>query len=132
MMETPLRKSNNLKEMIKSNYKRKILCLALSPLIQNQNKTLNNSFKPKKEANHSLSPQISEIQNSFFSAKNNQKIEKRNWTSTSITNIKLCNQYENMENIIYNKKFVQKGSYNILVAVRVRPFESKRKNGIIR
>ena len=66
MMETPLRKPNNIKEMIKSNYKRKILCLALSPLIQNQNKTRNNSLKSKKETNYSLSPQISEIQNSFF------------------------------------------------------------------
>ena len=126
-METPLRKPNNIKEMIKSNYKRKILCLALSPLIQNQNKTRNNSLKPKKETNHSLSPQISEIQNSFFMVKNNQKMEKRNSTSTSISKIKLCNQYENMENIIYNKKFVQKGSYNILVAVRVRPLNQKEK-----
>ena len=126
-METPLRKPNNIKEMIKSNYKRKILCLALSPLIQNQNKTRNNSLKSKKETNHSLSPQIPEIQNSFFLAKNNQKIEKRNSTSTSITKIKLCNQNENMENIIYNKKFVQKGSYNILVAVRVRPLNQKEK-----
>ena len=37
-METPLRKPNNIKEMIKSNYKRKILCLALSPLIKNGKK----------------------------------------------------------------------------------------------
>ena len=127
MMETPLRKSNNIKEMIKSNYKKKILCLALSPLIRNQNKTRNNSVKPQKEGNHSLSPQIDEIRGSFFLTKKNQKIEKRNSTSTSLSKIKLCNQYDNMENLIYNKKFVQKGSYNILVAVRVRPLSQKEK-----
>ena len=126
-METPLRKQNNIKEIIKSNYKRKFLCLALSPLNQNNIKTRNKSFKHKKDVNYSLSPRILTIQNSFLITQNHKRKEKRYSTTTSITKIKIINQYESKENIIYNKKFVQKGTYNILVAVRVRPLSQKEK-----
>ena len=66
------------------------------------------------------------MKSSLLNSKNIKKLEK-NSTSISLSKIKLNNQYENKESIIYNKKFIQKGSYNILVAVRVRPLNQKEK-----
>ena len=113
--------------MIQSNYKRKFLYLALSPIKQSNTKTRNKSLKPKDTSNLSLSPQISILKNSFLHSQINQKMPKRNSTSTSISKIKLFNQYDNMDNIIYNKKFIQKDTYNILVAVRIRPLNQKEE-----
>ena len=126
-MDSLLKKSNNFKEIIQSNYKRKFLYLALSPIKQSNTKTRNNSLKPKDTSNLSLSPQISILKNSFLHSQMNQKMPKRNSTSTSISKIKLFNQYDNMDNIIYNKKFIQKDTYNILVAVRIRPLNKKEE-----
>ena len=124
-METPLR-SDNFKEIVDSNYKKKFLYLALSPLIHNKLKTRNKSVKSKNDSHISLSPQICILKNSFLFSKR-KNFEKRNTTTGSIANIKIFNQYDNKENIIYNKKFVQKNSYNILVAVRVRPLNKKEE-----
>ena len=121
-MESP--KGNQIKELIKQNYNNKFLYL--SPLNQTKNKTRNKSFKSQKEINYSLSPQISIMKNSLLNSMNIKKLEK-NSTSISLSKIKLNSQYDNKENIIYNKKFIQKGSYNILVAVRVRPLSQKEK-----
>ena len=126
-MDSLLKKSNNFKEIIQSNYKRKFLYLALSPIKQSNTKTRNNSLKPKDTSNLSLSPQISILKNSFLHSQMNQKMPKRNSTSTSISKIKLFNQYDNMDNIIYNKKFIQKDTCNILVAVRIRPLNKKEE-----
>ena len=126
-METPLRKPINFKDKIPSSYKRKFLYLAFSPLMHNNTKSRNKSLKTKNEFNLSVSPRISIIKNSFLFYHNNKKLEKRSSTSVSLSKIKLFNHYDNKENIIYNKKFVQKGSYNILVAVRVRPLNEKEE-----
>ena len=127
-METPLRKSNNLKEIVKSNYKRKFLYLALSPLSQSKTKTRNKSLlKSIKDSYLSASPEISILKKSFLFSQNIKRIEKRNSTSTSLSKIKLFNQFDNKESIIYNKKLIKKGSYNILVAVRVRPLNQKEE-----
>ena len=125
-MDSLLQKSNNYKEIIQSNYKRKFLSLALSPIKRSDEKT-RNSLKPNNDSNLSLSPQISTLKNSFLHSQTNQKIPQRNSTSTSISKIKIFNKYENMDNLIYNKKFVQKESYNILVAVRIRPLNQKEE-----
>ena len=127
-METPLRKSNNLKEIVKSNYKRKFLYLALSPISQSKTKTRNKSLlKSIKDSYLSASPEISILKKSFLFSQNIKRIEKRNSTSTSLSKIKLFNQFDNKESIIYNKKLIKKGSYNILVAVRVRPLNQKEE-----
>ena len=124
-METPLR-SNNFKEIVKSNYKRKFLYLALSPNGQNNPKTRNKSLKGNNEPHISHSPQSTFFKNSFlFSHRRN--LQKRKTTSGSLPTIKLFNQTDNKENIIYNKKFAQKSTYNILVAVRVRPLNKKEE-----
>ena len=124
-METPLR-SDNYNEIIKSNYKRKFLLLPLSPLNQNNLNIRNKSLKSKNDSNISHSPQMSFFKNSFFFSQK-KNFEKRNTTAGSLPNIQLFNQYDNRENIIYNKKFIQKNSYNILVAVRVRPLNKKEE-----
>ncbi len=124
-METPIR--NNIKEIIKPNFKKKFLYLALSPLIKNSTKTRNKSLKAKTESNLSFSPKHSLAKNSFLFSQNTKRAVKRNSTTTSISKIKLKNQYDNKENIIYNKKFIKKDSYNILVAVRVRPLSLKEQ-----
>ena len=121
-MESP--KGNQLKEIINQNYTNKFLYL--SPLTQTKIKTRNKSFKSQKEKDYSLSPQISIMKNSLLNSMNIKKLEK-NSTSMSLSKIKLNSQYDNKESIIYNKKFIQKGSYNILVAVRVRPLSQKEK-----
>ena len=121
-MESP--KGNQIRELIKHNYNDKYLYL--SPLTQSTNKTRNKSFKSQKEVNYSLSPQISTMKNSLLNSMYIKKLEK-NSTSTSLSKIKLYTQYDNKESIIYNKKFIQKGTYNILVAVRVRPLNQKEK-----
>jgi len=121
-MESP--KGNQLREIINQNYTNKFLYL--SPLTQTQNKTRNKSFKSQKEKDYSLSPQISTMKNSLLNSMYIKKLEK-NSTSISLSKIKINTQYDNKESIIYNKKFIQKGSYNILVAVRVRPLNQKEK-----
>ena len=124
-METPLRANYN-KELYSSNYKSKFLYLALSPLIQNNLKTRNKSLKSKNDLNKSLSPQISILKKSFLYSQR-KSMEKRNTAYGSLPKIKINNQYDNKESIIYNKKFIQKSSYNILVAVRVRPLNKKEE-----
>ena len=123
-METPLSKPINYKIIIPSN-KRRFLHIGLSPLINNEIKSRNKSSKTKNESNLSFS-QFSILKKSFLFSYNNKKLEKRSSTSTSFSKYKLFN-YENKENIIYNKKFIQKDSYNILVAVRVRPLNQKEQ-----
>ena len=121
-METPIR--NNIKEITITNYKRKYLNLALSPVIQTNIKTRNRS---PKEPKLSYSDKHSSGKNSFLLSQIIKGIENRNSTNTSISKIKLFNQYDNKENIIYNKKFIKKDSYSILVAVRVRPLSQKEQ-----
>ena len=88
----------------------------MSPQIQKVNELNKSSFKNLKLSNYSFYPRINTYKNSFLFKNNN----KRNSTDSSYSN--------NLKrSIIYNKKFIHKNNNNILLALRIKPFNEKEK-----
>ena len=123
-METPLKNINNFKDKKNSSYIKKMF-LSFSPSFSSTNNLVISAIKSQKFSNYSLNPQISSLTNSCI-IKNQKKIIKRSPNNIQISKINNINSYEQKENIIYNKKFVQKNN-NIIVAVRIRPLNQNEK-----
>ena len=114
-MKTPLKNLDNIKKSSNLS-KMKKLFLSLSPQIQKVNELNKSSFKNLKLSNYSFYPRINTYKNSFLFKNNN----KRNSTDSSYSN--------NLKrSIIYNKKFIHKYNNNILLALRIKPFNEKEK-----
>ena len=114
-MKTPLKNLDNIKKSSNLS-KMKQLFLSLSPQIQKVNELNKSSFKNLKLSNYSFYPRINTYKNSFLFKNNN----KRNSTDSSYSN--------NLKrSIIYNKKFIHKNNNNILLALRIKPFNEKEK-----